>query len=301
MPSLSHDLLARVVPAMRKASDLQPDDVDAERARLERWHAGMDRSLPLRAVRGAEQRYDISTRTHPFPSHTIRPRGRRPQTTLYYLHGGGYVAPIDAVHVRYAVRLAAELDAEVVMPDYPLAPEFTWRDSHRALVDELAALTATRDRVVVAGDSAGGGLAVAITQTLRDLRGHLPSHLLLHAPWVDVTFSHPDSPIYDARDPWLFQRKLMAYGAWWAGSDDATRPEVSPLFGTLDGLPPALMFCGTRDLLVPGCRQLADAAAASDWSLTYLEAPDLIHVFPLLPGIPEARRSWRHTLDFLRS
>ncbi len=59
------------------------------------------------------------------------------------------------------------------------------------------------------------------------------------------------------------------------------------------------MFCGTRDLLVPGCRLLADRAAAAGWPLTYLEAPDLIHVFPLLP-IPEASTAWRHTEEFLR-
>jgi acetyl esterase/lipase len=60
------------------------------------------------------------------------------------------------------------------------------------------------------------------------------------------------------------------------------------------------MFCGTRDLLVPGCRLLADRAAASDWELTYLEAPGLLHVFPLLPFIPEARAAHRHTVEFLR-
>jgi hypothetical protein len=60
------------------------------------------------------------------------------------------------------------------------------------------------------------------------------------------------------------------------------------------------MFCGTRDLLVPGCRLLADRAADTDWDLTYLERPDLLHVFPLLPVIPEARVAWRHTLEFLR-
>ena len=72
------------------------------------------------------------------------------------------------------------------------------------------------------------------------------------------------------------------------------------MFGSLDGLPRTLMFCGTRDLLAPGCRMLADRAAATDWELVYVEEPDLIHVFPLLPLIPEARRAWRTTLEFLR-
>ena len=94
--------------------------------------------------------------------------------------------------------------------------------------------------------------------------------------------------------------RLRAYAAWWAGSpDDLGRPEVSPALADLGGLPPALMFCGTRDALAPGCRLLASRAAASSWDLTYVEEPDLIHVFPLLPAIPEAQQAWRRTVAFL--
>ena len=91
--------------------------------------------------------------------------------------------------------------------------------------------------------------------------------LLLHSPWVDLTDEHArDRRRVDAIDPWLFLGKLHAYAEWWAGSpDDLGRPEVSPALGDLAGLPPALMFCGTRDLLVPGCRLLARRAAEADW------------------------------------
>jgi monoterpene epsilon-lactone hydrolase len=101
-------------------------------------------------------------------------------------------------------------------------------------------------------------------------------------------------------DPWLFIGKLRAYASWWAGSDpDLSRPEVSPALGTLDGLPPTLMFCGSRDTLGPGCRLLAARAAETDWELTYVEEPDLLHVYPILPFVPEARVAWRRTLEFL--
>ena len=162
MPSLVHEFYARVIPRLRGAGEL--DDAAAERARIERWHATPEfffRALPTRLVPGFERRWETSTRKVPFPVHTIRPRGRQPRTTVYYLHGGGFVSPADAVHVRYATRLATLLDAEVVLPFYPLAPEHTWRDSHQALVDDVAEHTARQDRVVLAGDSAGGGLALA--------------------------------------------------------------------------------------------------------------------------------------------
>ncbi len=75
---------------------------------------------------------------------------------------------------------------------------------------------------------------------------------------------------------------------------------MSPALGDLAGLPRALMFCGTRDLLVPGCRLLADRGREAGWDLLYVEVPDLIHVYPMLPLIPEARAAWRQTVEFLR-
>lgn len=118
---------------------------------------------------------------------------------------------------------------------------------------------------------------------------------------MDLTTATPETESFTVRDPWLFLGKLRAYAAWWAGSpEDLGRPEVSPALGDLDGLPPALMFCGTRDTLAPGCRLLAHRAERSDWDLTYVEMHDLIHVYPLLPFIPEAREARRRTLEFLR-
>jgi acetyl esterase/lipase len=303
VPSRTHELLAWGVPRLRKSRDL--DSVDAERARIERWHGRFDRSLPTRVVPRFARRFSVVTETVSagsleFPSYAITPRGVEPRRTVVYVHGGGFVAPIDPFHVRYAARLAQALRARVVLPDYPLTPEHTWRDSHDALAD-LTARWARDPGLVLAGDSAGGGIALALAQTLRERGGPQPERLLLHSPWVDLTTSTPDTAAFAERDTWLFLGKMYAYADWWAGShDDLARPEVSPALGSLDGLPPALAFCGTRDLLAPGCRLLADRAAASDWDLTYVEVPDLIHVFPLLPLVPEARRAWRQTLEFLR-
>ena len=210
------------------------------------------------------------------------------------------MAPISAWQVRYAARLAAQIGARVVMPDYPLAPEHSWRDSHDALV-ALATRLAAEGDLVIAGDSSGGGLALAIAESLRDRGGPQPRRLLLISPWVDLSTSTPETAELDPIDPWLFIGKVMRTpGGGPERPDDVGRPEVSPGLGDLTGLPPALMFCGTRDLLVPGCRLLVRRADEAGWDLTYVEEPDLIHVYPILPGIPEARRAWRRTVDFLQ-
>ena len=306
MPSRRHELLAWALPRLRKSRDL--DTVEGERARLERWHARMDRSLPTGVVPRFARRYDVVTEElkgavgTSFPSYALAPRGTSPSRTIVYFHGGGFVAPTDPFHVRYAARLASTLSARVLLPDYPLTPEHTWRDSHEALVELVSRhCENSAGPVDLVGDSAGGGLALAVAQGVRDRGGAQPSRLVLHAPWVDLTTSTPDTDVVTLSDPWLFIGKLRAYASWWAGSEaDLGRPEVSPALGKLEGLPPTLMFCGTRDTLVPGCRLLAARAADTDWDLTYVEEPDLLHVYPILPFVPEARGAWRRTVDFLR-
>lgn len=303
-PSLRHEVLARVVPRLRKAGELE--DPTTERARVEEWHTTLDRSLPTGMVRGFAKRFSVVTEllagpAGDFASYVVTPRGTEPRRTVVWLHGGAYMAGLDPVHVRYAARLATALGTRVVLPDYPLAPEHTWRDSHEAVADHVARWFSASDDVVLGGDSSGGGYALAVAETLRDRGGAQPSRLVLHAPWADLTTSTPETAAFAARDPWLFLSKLLTYADWWAGSpDDLGRPEVSPALGDLSGLPPALMFCGTRDALAPGCRLLARRAAETDWDLTYVEEPELIHVYPLLPLIPEARAAWDRTLEFLR-
>jgi epsilon-lactone hydrolase len=297
-PSLGHELLATVLPKLRKASEL--DTIENERARLENWHARLDRTLPTSMVPLFERRFSVVTEElDGFSSYTITPRGMEPTRTILYAHGGGFVAPIDPFHVRYVTKLALALKARIVLPDYPLAPEYTWKSSYDALVAQAARWSAYGP-LDLAGDSAGGGIALAIALGLRD-ESVAVDRLLLIAPWVDLTTSTPETLDYSASDPWLKLSKLTAYAEFWAGSAaDLAMPQVSPALASLEGLPPALMFCGTRDTLYPGCALLARRAAEADWDLTFVEQRDLIHVYPLMPFIPEARHAWKTTVDFLR-
>jgi epsilon-lactone hydrolase len=301
MPSRSHDFLAWAVPRVRKARPL--DSPEAERARIEAWHRRLSPSLPTRGIRGFEKRFAVVAEQvdDRFPAYVVTPRHRDPRRTIVYVHGGGYVAGIDPNHLRYTTRLATALDARIVLPDYPLAPEHAWRDSHDALADLTARWAKDSDELVLAGDSAGGGYALALALTLRDRGGPQADRLLLISPWVDLTTSTPETEDANRVDPWLHLGKLKLYADWWAGSpEDLGRPEVSPALADLSGLPPTLMFCGTRDTLVPGCRLLERRAAEAGWPLTYIEVDGLIHVYPLLPLIPEARHAWARTLEFLR-
>lgn len=300
VPSALHQFYAATVPRLRRAGELE--DEPTERARVLELQRDLTRGLPTWAVPGFARRYAVSQEDcGGFPAFVLTPRRGPVERSVVHLHGGAFVSPIDPFHVRYAVALADALRARVVLPDYPLTPDHTWRDSHKQLVDVTARWAAAPGGAVLVGDSAGGGLAVAVAQSLRDTGAAPPTHLVLVSPWVDLTMSAPDTAEFARQDPWLHLGKAHAYARWWAGSEaDLVRPEVSPALGDLSGLPPAIMFSGTRDLLAPGCRLMTERAAAAGWRLAAIEEPGLIHVYAMMPGLPEARRAFRRTVEHCR-
>ncbi len=309
-PSRRHQLLAFGLPRLLRSQPL--GDEAGERAAClarNRERASAHERLPTLVVPGFERRFEVTTerlrgdRGVDFTSFVITPRGSDPSRTLFYLHGGAFISPIDRFHVRYVSRLASALDLRVVMPQYPLAPEYTWRDSHQALVASVSDWVGrSPDGLVLAGDSAGGGLALAVAIALRDQGLKQPRRLVLHAPWGDLTTSTPETAEYARIDTWLQYSKVLAFARWWAGApEDLSRPEVSPTLADLNDLPPALVFAGTRDLLLPGCRLLAARAAQSTWELTYVERPGLVHVFGIMPFIPEAAEAFARTVEYLRT
>ncbi|GAB3652619.1 alpha/beta hydrolase [Nocardioides korecus] len=311
MPSLQHLVVSLVVGRLRR--NLPVDDLPAMRAALTERNRRAEEGPPRRVRRGHEERV---SNDHGFPVFELwRPVGDAedsayglPRRSVLYLHGGAYTAPTDPRHWSFLSRFADALGARAVLPAYPLAPEFTVEDSFEAVLsifDEVAA--GSPDGVVLAGDSAGGGYALAVAEALRDRARRdgsaQPTHLVLIAPWVDLTGTTPGVEEAAGRDPWLSHPHLAVYASFWAGSDDPARladPRVSPGLGSLDGLPPALMFCGTRDLIQPGCDALFARAEEAGWPLEYVVGPGLLHVYPLLP-VPEAGPALEQAVRFCRS
>ena len=296
MPSLQHAVVARVLPRLRPPRPLEDrealhrDLVDAQRRAQE--------GPPARLRRG---RTGHIANDRGFPVFGLGPRGGAasgPRRTLLHLHGGAYTSAADPRHWLFAARLGDALGADVVLPAYPLAPEHTVEDSFDAVVDLVAeTAAASPGGLVLSGDSAGGGYALAVAQALRDRGLPGPRRMVLLAPWVDLTTSAPGTTAAAARDPWLSLPHLEVYARMWAGSVPLSDPRVSPGLGDLAGLPPTWMCCGTRDLLQPGCDALFDRGEAAGWDLTYAVARGLLHVYPLLP-VPEARLALRQLVGF---
>lgn len=294
-PSIRHRALAAVIGRVRRSGEV----VDPEQTRREILDGRRpDASAPpAAAVRGFDVTRDD---TAGFPVWSLTVAGATPDRTVFYLHGGGYVGDVDRYHWRYVTQLARRLGVRVVVPAYPLAPEHTWRDALPPLVDlfEQVAIASPRG-VVLMGDSAGGGLALALAHQVVRRPGPQPTSLVLVSPWVDLASSTAGTQEAARRDPWLKLSKMDLYARWWAGEDDLSRAEVSPLHGDQAGLPPTLVFCGTLDTLWPQVAAFVREARSAGVPVTYHEERDLLHVYPILP-VPEAGTAMEQLVTWLR-
>jgi len=298
MPSLTHDALATI---LRLTHDRRmPHDDEGMRAELSTAQLRPRSFVPPRSLdRHVALRADAR---HGWRVYEMAPWGPTlPRPRVVYLHGGGYVGEIDANHWSICRHLATLTPARVVVPIYPVAPGSTAAETvptAAAIVGDVIADVGDPSQVTVVGDSAGGGMAVAVAQTLRDTGIGAP-RLVLFAPWVDATMTHELVDPVTARDPMLSVPRLVRAGELYAGDLPTGHPLVSPINGRVDGLGPMTIFVGTRDLLLPDSRRLRDLAMAAGVSVDYHEADGLIHVWPILP-LPEARKARRHIASAIR-
>ncbi|WP_040791841.1 alpha/beta hydrolase [Nocardia paucivorans] len=235
---------------------------------------------------------DIGSRLQPVPSDTtvrrLRLAGRPAErldsagadghpAAVLYLHGGGYAVGSLATHRSLAARLARDTGSPVYALDYRLAPEHPFPaavDDAVAAFRELVGRHGYRpDRIAIAGDSAGGGLALATAQRLIAHHGHTPAALGLIAPWVD-----PNQTPKRRRDLVVDSLWSRACAAAYLGDGDPTDPGYAPLHGVLSGLPPTCIQVDTGELLHPQCVELAEALRAAGVTVRFTETHGLWHV-----------------------
>lgn len=215
---------------------------------------------------------------------------------ILYFHGGAYVMQLITPQWTLIGGLVRRTGGTATVAFYPLAPEHDWRqglDAADKVFDELAEKVGAAN-IVVAGDSAGGGLTLALALKRRDEGKTLPAGLVLFSPWLDITVSGTDQPELEKRDPSLNIPMLRRAGEFWARDTDRASPYVSPLFGDQTGLPPTLVLAGTRDLLYSDARRLAEKAPNARLE-TYSE---MFHVWMAAP-IPEAGRALDQAAAFI--
>lgn len=237
------------------------------------------------------------TRRSDWPIYTLTPRGSAPDRTVIYLHGGAWVNEITVQHWQLAARIAAGVPAEVIVPIFPLVPFATGVEVMPTVVDLVAENISSGRDVCLVGDSAGGQIALSAALALRDEHNVVIARTVLISPVLDLSLTNP--LIESVDDPWLARDALRVFADRWRGDLPLTDPRVDPLSADLTGLGPLTLFSGTRDILNPDARLLAEKATAAGIEVDYHEQPGLVHVYPLTPT-PEGRAARNIILQSLR-
>src|SRR5580658_5472770 len=239
------------------------------------------------------------------PAHWLAAPGTDAGRVLLFLHGGGFEFGSVRSDGELAARLGRASGTRVLFPEYRLAPEHHFP---AALDDVLAAWRwlrtdqgLTASSIAVAGDSAGGGLAVALLVAARDAGEAWPAAAVLMSPTVDLTSSGASMTERADQDPISTPALLRKFAADYLAGADPKTPLASPLFTSLAGLPPLLIQVGTADLLLSDSERLAAAATEAGVDVTLEIGEGLPHVYPLLLGTPEAAQATEQTGKFLRA
>ena len=230
--------------------------------------------------------YDVERREGDgMPVYYARPHSPS-DTVVIYIHGGGYIATASLGQALLIDDLARATGAEFVVPLYPLAPHHTWEEAHRLVLDLcLRTLEENpRKRVILMGDSAGGGLAVVVALSLAEQGAHQPEELILQSPWVDITHVNPDLANYVDVDPLMAPEPLTIMGKTWAGDTPTTDWHLSPINGDLSVLHRVTTFVGSRELFLPDNALLHDRLVKAGVTSTLHVGENLNHVYPKFPS-----------------
>ena len=227
--------------------------------------------------------------------------GAAQDKAVLYFHGGGYVIGSNVGYREFASRMSQACGAKVLVIDYRLAPEHPFP---AAVEDATAAYQYILDsgiqasHIMIAGDSAGGGLTLATQVALRDKGVTLPSCAVSFSPWVDLEASGDSYQPGAIDDPMIDVEGLRTMGLQYAEAD-IRNPLAAPLYANLEGLPPQLIFVGTREMLLDDATRLADNARSAGVDTELVVEQDLVHVWPVFPGLPEGVKTLEHVSGFV--
>lgn len=229
-----------------------------------------------------------------------------PKRVLLYIHGGGYIGGVTRTYHNLCSRLAVAVSADVFLARYRFAPEHPFPAAHDdVLAAYMSLLDAGHrpDQIIVAGDSAGGGLTLGLLLALRDRGTALPRAALVLSPLADLTFTSRSIEACDATDAMLGTRMLrLGEDVYVRSEEDKHNPYASPAFGDYKGLPPLFIAVCEAECLRDDAYAVAAKARDAGVAVTFLTRPDLLHVWPIMvPVMPEARADLRKMVAFIHA
>ena len=200
---------------------------------------------------------------------------------IIYFHGGSYVGEMSEDHWNFVQNLAKDTGCTIVVPDYPLAPKYTYEDVFNMaipLYKEIIDKTSP-DNVILMGDSAGGGIALALEEKLGEDNVELPNKLILISPWLDTSMSNPQIDEVQKLDKDLNKEALKIAGIAYSGKDGKDSYLVNPINGPLDKLKNVTIYTGTYDILNPDVHILVEKAKEQNVNIEIKEYEGKEHIW----------------------
>ena len=218
---------------------------------------------------------------------------------VLYIHGGAYLNNFAELHWKAMAGWAKETGCGIVTPNYPLLYCYTAKDAHPLMMELYRQLIGKypSNRIIIMGDSAGGGFTLALAQGIVSDSLSLPARLVLISPWVDVLGGDDSLQEYDT---FLNAEVLRKVGADWAGEIDPRAPMISPLYGDMKGLPPADLFTGTWEIFYTDIVKTCDKMKAAGVDARLHVAKKMGHVYPLWP-CPEGKKARKEIAEIIKS
>lgn len=226
-----------------------------------------------------------------------------PEQLILFLHGGAYYANISSLHWDFIEQLMHRVDAKMVIPDYPLAPEASCVEAYQFLDGLYAEVLKGwgSEQIVFMGDSAGGGLALGFAQKIANEGIRQPAQLILFSPWLDVSMSNPEIPHIAGLDCILSVDALKEAGSKYAGALDLRDFRVSPLHGEFHTLGKISVFAGGRDVLMADARALKQKLESLQIDFNYFEYPQMFHDWVLVKHLKESNDALEKTARLLNA
>lgn len=238
------------------------------------------------------------------PTMRLTPRQTLTDAVMLYLHGGAYLMGSPLSHRSFVSKLAKAAGIEAVIPDYRLAPEHRFPNAVEDAVAAYRDLLGNGyrpERIVVAGDSAGGGLTMALLLALRDRDLPMPAGVFLFSPWTDLAATGESMESNRDRDPWFSKEDIAHAALFYCDPDKLTDPLASPVYGDMHGLAPVYIQVGDLEVLLSDSTRLADNIRAAGGEVELEVWPEMWHVFQVFYRfMPESRPAIRNIVAQMR-
>lgn len=212
---------------------------------------------------------------------TSKKNSNKSDKYILYLHGGAYVMEASYKHWQFLEEIVDRTGMTLVLPDYPLTPKNTYKevfDMIKPLYEDMI-LKLGKDKVILMGDSAGGGIALGLLQKTGEENGTMPYKTILLSPWLDVRMTNPAIEEKEKVDPVLLKEALIVSGKKYAGSDGMESYLVNPILGPVDKLENITIYTGTYDMLNPDVHEFMKRAKAEGVNIDLREKEKAIHIW----------------------